>query len=418
MFASPDALNANCDRLALRAPQTVTCPFSREGGHLTTLTGLRIWDGVADGYVEGSRLTFDNGLIVAGNGGEQRDLSGLTAIPGLIDAHVHMVLDPELRDALSHGKLEPDAELAAMAARAKGMVAAGITTARDLGGGRHLELVLRDRIRSGELAGPRLVCAGQPVTCPGGHCHFWGGESADFEAARQVIARQAEHGVDLIKVMATGGSMTPGSRPKDSQFDAATLAAIVREANARGYDVAAHCHGTEGIGFAVAAGVRTIEHCSWVGAEGWGVAYDPQVAAALVAAGIWVSPTINAGWRRFLGRGDAFETRVKANFAAMRTAGVRFAASTDAGIPNVRHADLGKALPVFAEFAGLSTVAALRAATSDCAQAIGLGAETGTLAPGYAADVVFFEGDPLADLSCLAAPVGVMARGEWMLEPN
>ncbi|NJN52554.1 MAG: amidohydrolase family protein, partial [Gammaproteobacteria bacterium] len=165
---------------------------------------------------------------------------------------------------------------------------------------------MRDRIKRGELTGPRLVCAGQPVTSPMGHCHFWGGESADLAAALAVIARQAERGVDLIKVMATGGSMTKGSRPKDSQFDAATLAAIVAEAKARGYHVAAHCHGTEGIGFAVAAGVTTIEHCSWVGEAGWGRAYDANIAAAMAAAGVWVSPTINAGWSRFMGRGDEF----------------------------------------------------------------------------------------------------------------
>ncbi len=135
------------------------------------------------------------------------------ALPGLIDAHVHMVLDPDLRDPLAQTAADRATRAAAMAQRAVEMVRAGITTARDLGGGEWLELELRDRIARGEVEGPRLVCAGQPVTSPQGHCHFWGGEATGAADAAAVIARQREHGVDLIKVMATGGTMTKGTHP-------------------------------------------------------------------------------------------------------------------------------------------------------------------------------------------------------------
>jgi imidazolonepropionase-like amidohydrolase len=226
-----------------------------------------------------------------------------------------------------------------------------------------------------------------------------------------VIARQHEHAVDLIKVMATGGNLTPGSTPRDAQFDAATLAAIVAEANRLGYPVAAHCHGTAGIKNAVEAGVATIEHCSWVGEGGWGAAYDAAIAAQIAARGIAVSPTINAGWRRHVGTGSDHERRVLGNFAAMRAAGVALIASTDAGIPNVVHAELARALPVFAHFAGFSPRETLTAATSAAARAIGLSKVTGRLAEGFAADVLFVDGDPLTDLACLAAPVEVLARG-------
>ncbi len=380
------------------------------------LEGLRFWDGLTDDYVEGA-IDLAGEVIMAGGGREVVNLAGLTAIPGLIDCHVHMVLDPDVRDPLAQSKGDDETELAAMAARARSMVEAGITTARDLGGGRFLELELRDRIARREVVGPRLKCAGQPVTSPHGHCFFWGGEAADVDAAHAVIARQRQRGVDLVKVMATGGSMTKGTRPKDSQFDGETLAEIVAEAKRCGFDVAAHCHGTQGIGFAVRAGVRTVEHCSWVGDEGWGSAYDADIAAELVQAGVFVSPTVNAGWQRFLGKGDGFESRVKSNFEAMRTAGVRLVASTDAGIPNVRHADLARALPVFAAFAGLSPLEALRTATSAAACAIGLEGEVGVIAPGHSADLLFIEGDPLSDLGCLAAPVAVMARGRWVVPP-
>jgi len=385
----------------------------------TLYTHLRIWDGHGATYRDDvDALRVDDGRIVwvgrtvdARGDAAARDMSGLTAIPGLIDAHVHMVLDPDVRDPLAQTAPDRAARVAAMERRAAEMVRAGITTARDLGGGEWLELELRDRIARGEALGPRLVCAGQPVTSPGGHCHFWGGIAADVDAAAAVIARQHERNVDLIKVMATGGTMTKGTTPRDAQFDRETLAAIVALARERGYPVAAHCHGTAGIRFAAAAGVDTIEHCSWVGDGGWGVDYDPLVAAELAARDIWVSPTVNLGWKRHQGSGSDHEKRLLANFAAMRAAGVKLAASTDAGIPNVRHADLAKTLPVFAHIAGFTNAEVLKSATSDAARAIGLGTTTGRLAEGYCADVLFVDGDPLADLDCLVAPVQVLARG-------
>ena len=320
---------------------------------------LRVWDGVAQTYLDGvDAIRVERGVITAlgdakeiSVGATVRDMAGVTLVPGLIDAHVHMVLDPDVRDPLAQARGDAATQLDAMARRAMAMLRAGITSARDLGGGEWLELDLRDRIARGEVAGPRLLCAGQPVTSPGGHCHFWGGEAGDVAGAAAVIARQHEHGVDLIKVMATGGSLTKGSTPRMAQFDADTLAAIVAEARQRGYPVAAHCHGTQGIRFAVHAGVNTIEHCSWVGEGGWGAEYDPTLAAEMATRGVWVSPTVNLGWKRHVGSGSEHESRLLRNFAAMRAAGVALAASTDAGIPNVRHEDLAKALPVFAHIA-------------------------------------------------------------------
>lgn len=372
-------------------------------------SNLRLWDGLGDGYADADSIAVEGGRIVAvghGLGGE--NCHGAAVIPGLIDAHVHMVLDPALR-TLAEQLGEPAETIRTkMAARAEAMVKSGITTARDLGGGDHLELELRDDVDRGRLPGPRLLCAGQPVTSVGGHCHFWGGEAADLAAAEAVIERQWRRGADLIKVMATGGMQTPRSQPKDAQFDAETLAAIVALARARGLAVAAHCHGTPGIRNAALAGVATIEHCSWIGTDGKRGDYDPEVAADMAERGVWVSPTVNAGWARF---GAAFATRVTANFRGMKRCGCRLIASTDAGIPNVRHQDLALALPVFAALAELSPLEALRSATSDSARALGLGSETGTLRPGASADLLFVAGSPLKDLTTLAAPVMVVARG-------
>lgn len=374
-------------------------------------SNINYWDGLSNGLSEGD-------IFVSGEYFEEpcepekievRDMSGLFAIPGLIDAHVHMCLNPDVKDPLRQTDPEDEQIKQEIRDRAAAMLQAGITTARDLGGGEYLELEIRDEINAAQTIGPRLICAGQPITSVGGHCHFWGGEAASTIEALKVLYRQHEHSVNLIKVMVTGGNITPGSQPRDSQFSDDTIASIVSTAAALDYHVAAHCHGTDGIRQAAIAGVRTVEHCSWVGDAGWGKAFDEQVVAALANNNVWVSPTINFGWRRFTGK--EFTQRVLGNYQKMKLAGVKLIASTDAGIPNVYHHDLPKALPVFGRIAGMSAIEVLRSATSDCAMAIGLGDTTGRIATGYSADFVVYEENPLLDLSVLEKPILVVSRG-------
>ena len=383
----------------------------------TLLTNLRIWDG--EDLSPADALRFQDGRITAlgdgaelavGHRGRCIDCGGLTAIPGLIDAHVHLELNPDHRKAPE--KQAGEERLPQMAERAEAMLRAGITTGRDLGGGAWLELNIRDRINAGELLGPRLLCAGQPITSVGGHCHFWGGEAADARQAEAVLRRQVSRRVDLIKVMATGGVMTAGSKPLNPQFDLTTLSHIVEQAEDHGLSVAAHCHGTEGIRIAAEAGVRTIEHCSWVGKDGWASDYRPEVAATMAARGTWVSPTISRGWQRFLDNPDTKTLdRLQAAFSDMLARKVPLIASTDAGIPGVYHHQLPLALPVFAQIAGLTPTQALRSATSAAADALGISKTTSLLQPGLAADLILVHGDPLADLSTLAEPAAVWARG-------
>ncbi len=389
----------------------------------TLLRDLRIWTG--DGVAAADALLFGGGRIQAigesaalakGHKGRSIGCAGLTALPGLMDAHVHLELNPD--QSAPPGKLARTERLRQMGERAAAMVGAGITTARDLGGGAWLELEIRDRIEAGALVGPRLLCAGQPITSPGGHCHFWGGEAADAQQATAVLQRQRRRGVNLIKVMATGGRITKGSDPAKAQFDLPTLAHIVAAASAHDLPVAAHCHGSQGIQFAAQAGVRTIEHCSWVGKAGWAGDYRPAVAADMAERGIWVSPTINYGWRRFLDNPNSPTlTRLRAAFQDMAGKGVPFIASTDAGIPGVRHHHLPLALPVFADIAALSPTEALRSATTIAADALGLAQITGRLHVGLAADIILVQDDPLQDLATLATPAAVWANGRDLRLP-
>jgi len=130
----------------------------------------------------------------------------------------------------------------------------------------------------------------------------------------------------------------------------------------------------------------------------------------IVGNDVWVSPTINAGWKRFIGNTE-FEKLIKENYSKMKAAGVKLIASTDAGIPNVVHDRLPVAIPTFAYFAGLTPIEALKSATSDCAVAIGVGDTTGQISEGYAADMVLFDGDPTTDLGVLASPACVYKGG-------
>lgn len=385
------------------------------------LAGVRVWDGVADHVGDRAHVRIEAGRIV-GIGSDSRLLDGAerwpapesaVALPGLIDVHVHLTLDPAIASvadqlALPEARVREGAE-----ARALAMLQAGITTARDLGGGAWLEIALRDRIEAGEVPGPRLLCAGQPLTTPGGHCHFWGGETKS-DGFAEVIERQLAHGVDWIKVMATGGVNTKGTSVREAQFAAAELNAIRKLADARGRPVAAHCHGTAGIRNAAEAGLASIEHCSFAGEQGFGDDFAADVPPLIRRAGSWVSPTVNAGWQRFFvdeEKPSRFFEAMRRAYRALRDSGVPLVASTDAGIPGVRHEGLPQALPVFARFAEFTQVEVLRSATSEAARALGLSDETGSLRTGLAADVLVVPGDPLKDLAELERPLLVLGRG-------
>lgn len=390
-------------------------------GRPLVLRGLRIWnDGEgrfaeSPGFIRISGQRIEQVGLGEGptEGGEVLDFANSFALPGLIDGHVHIGVDPS-RGVAAQAADPRDERWKAMRARAAAMLRAGITTARDLGGPDELELALRDAIGRGEIAGPRLLCAGQPVTTPGGHCHFWGGAAANADEALAVVERQIERGVDWIKVMATGGVATQGTSPAASQFSAAELARLVARARDEGRRVAAHCHGTEGIRNAALARVGSIEHCSFAGADGFGSALDARVVGEVAASGAWVSPTINAGWarrERDANGSTPFFERMSRVHRALDAAGAAFVASTDAGIPGVPHDRLVDGLCAFERYAGISPARVVRAATGDAALAIGLAGEVGRIAAGASADLLIVADDPLLDLGVLRTPRAVFARG-------
>lgn len=379
-----------------------------------TYTNVRIWDGIANEYLNHDSLSVADGRItgLGEKGGTCKDFSGLTCIPGLIDAHVHMTLDPLIPNVQEQLKQTKREIRSKMVSRANAMVKAGITTARDLGGGDWLELGLRDNIKTKKIVGPRLLCAGRPITSRRGHCHFWHGECANIEDASSLIHMNAEKGVDLIKVMATGGMYTKESDPSKAQFSQEELEAFVNCAAELDYPVAAHCHGIEGIRFSAYAGVATIEHCSWLNEGGKRGPPDLDAVREMAAKGVYVSPTINSGWERFKGKKNEHLNHVRQMIREMKGMGTVFIASTDAGIPNVHHTDLPKSLRVFAEYADFLPVEVLKSATSVSAKALKISNSTGSIKLGLAADLLFVEGDPLTDLTALERPQVTVTNGQ------
>jgi imidazolonepropionase-like amidohydrolase len=218
------------------------------------------------------------------------ELGDVTVLPGLIDSHVHLAFDASadvLTPLLQDGD---DALLQRMADHARTALATGVTTVRDLGDRRFLSLDLREQLRSDPSSGLELLVTGPPLTRTGGHCWFLGGEADTTEQLRAAVRERAERACDVVKIMATGGALTPGFGPHESQYDAEQLAAVVAEAHELGLPVAAHAHGPDGIRDSVAAGVDSVEHCTWFTADG--VDVDWTVARRMAETGTVVGATL------------------------------------------------------------------------------------------------------------------------------
>ena len=334
------------------------------------------------------------------------DYQGATITPGLIDSHVHLGLDGGPNPA-ARMRGETDAQqLVLMLHSARDLLGVGVTTARDLGARSYLDVVVRDAIAAGLARGPRLVVAARPVTVTGGHCWFMGGEADSEDELRRIVRTHHKHGADLIKVMSTGGFMTDGSAPWYAQFTSAQLAVIVEEAARVDKPVAAHAHGIEGIRRAVDAGVTTLEHCSFV-TETNERRFDEPLAATIAERGIFVCPTINVN-APYVAKLTGIT--VGEHIMAMHEMGVRIIAGTDAGVDNTPHHQYVGGLEYLVTL-GFRPAEVIAMATTEAAAALGLGAVTGHLAPGYDADLLVVDGDPQADITALRRLRRVIARG-------
>ena len=399
---------------------------------MLAIRSARLFDGVGDQLCARPLVLIDDGRITdvdttgadPPEGAEVVDLGEATLLPGLVDSHAHLVLDAS-SDPVGHlADTSDEALLADCRARARAALAAGITTLRDLGDRRFVTLRLRQELAAHPERGPQLLVSGPPVTTPGGHCWFLGGEAAGVEGVRAAVRALAARGVDVVKVMVSGGNLTPGSVMWRSQYGPAQLRAAAEEAHRAGLAVTGHAHGAQGIAEAVAAGFDGIEHGGFLTADG--VVQDPAVVDQLAARGVVVSVT--AAQNRPLGqpppgmepgsdlarRFEQIAKLLKAGVAGvlrLRAAGVPLTMSSDAGIGPQKPHDVLPWGPRVMTSSGFSGAEALRAVTSVAADACQVGDRKGRIAPGYDADLLAVAGDPLTDANAVRKVVAVFRAG-------
>ena len=382
---------------------------------MTAVRAARMFDGTADTLVPDPLVVIDGTTIrsvqsggTVPDGARLIDVGGATLLPGLVDPHVHLVFDGSAAAVANLAAREDDATLAAMREAGTRLLHAGVTTVRDLGDRDYLSLRLR-----GDEAMPTIAAAGPPLTSPEGHCHFLGGCVEPTEAGmRAAVRAHAERGVDVIKIMASGGTMTPGSRQELSQFDAVTMRAAVDEAHRHGLPVTAHAHGTPAIADALAAGVDGMEHVTFWTIDG--VDAPAELLTALAASPVVVGATVGVRPIDGLSPPPVILARMPAmlaNMRRLRELGASLVAGTDAGIgPTKPHGVLADALPMLWDL-GFAPADALRLITSVAADVCGMGDRKGRLAAGFDADLLAVDGDPSADPAALLRVRAVFARG-------
>ncbi|MET3650749.1 Xaa-Pro dipeptidase [Dyella japonica] len=395
-------------------------------GHLLDVDSGKLLSDQAVTIVDGHVVSVQPWSAASGNGAKVRDWSAYTVVPGLMDMHTHLADEMESADYGAALKSNPARDAFIGAKNAHDTLRAGFTTVRDVGVFRGFaDIALRDAINAGYVPGPRMFVAGAYITIPGGGGEITGlppgtvvppefrvGVSKGVEDVRKHVDFLLDHGVDHIKVIATGAVLADNTEPGVSEYTEEEIHVAVVEAAKRGKFVAAHAHGAEGIKRAVRAGVRSIEHGSLIDDEG---------IALMVQHGTWlVADIYNGDYIDSVGRREGWSEQTlrknietteaqREGFRKAVKAGVHIAFGTDAGV--YPHGDNARQFAYMVKY-GMTPLQAIRSATIDAARLMGKEKELGSIAPGKAADLVAVACDPLQDVECLRRVQGVIKAGE------
>lgn len=354
------------------------------------------------------------------------DLSHATVLPGLIDCHVHLGARADRYEEIFRFKSTPFQSAFAATVHARKTLEAGFTSVRDVGSLPFLAVDLRNSINEGLVPGPRIVASGPAISITGGHGDLndyspqtrvsMFPDEHDFRIAdgvdqvRHVVRAQVKYGVDVIKIIATGGVLSKGDSPGAPQYTPEELKAAADEAHMAGRKIAAHAHGAQGIRNAILAGIDSIEHASLIDDEGIRLAKergtylvmdiynDDYILGKAIEFGL---PQENVEKEKMVGRvqRESFERAVKA--------GVKMAFGTDAGV--YPHGDNAKQFFYMVKF-GMTPAQAIHAATSSAADLIGRAKDVGTVEPGKYADLIAVTANPLQDVRALEN-VGFVMKG-------
>jgi imidazolonepropionase-like amidohydrolase len=371
---------------------------------------VHVFDGTSEGVVEDGAVVVEDGQIASVGPAralppntETVDLGDVTLMPGLVDAHVHLVWDAS---AEPHDVVERESRALTVLRCAKNAalhLRAGVTTVRDVGSTDGLAVEIGRAVELGILSGPRVVAAGRAIAMTGGHGWFLGREADGPDALRRAVREEIKAGASCIKLMASGGVYGHAEEPGSPQLTVEEMRSGVEEAHKAGRKVAAHAYSVEAINNALEAGVDSVEHGSFL---------DRETAQRMREEGTYLVPTMSV-YSAMAEKGPGFGspeyiTRktaevLEAGGEAFRLAlevGVPVAAGTDCGAPGHPHGTLPEELRIMVE-AGATPQQALSFGTSAAAELLGLGDEVGALEPGKRADLLAVAGDPTVDIQSL-----------------
>jgi imidazolonepropionase-like amidohydrolase len=400
-----------------------------KAGHLFDATGDDLRDNVAL-VIEGERIVRIGPVaqMAIPAGADVIDLSRAWVLPGLIDCHTHLSFRSDQYDPINEVRLTPFDFGFYAVVNANRTLEAGFTSVRDVGSPPFLAVDLRRTIDEGFIPGPRIVASGPPLSITGGHGDMNGFAPAvsnmmypaerDFaivdspDEVRHAVRAQIKYGVDVIKLLATGGVLSQGDKPGAEQLTYDEMKVAVEEAHRTGRKVAAHAHGTEGIKDAVRAGVDSIEHGSLIDAEGIEMmkAHGTYLVADIYNDDYILSKAVEFGLPKENVEKEKMVGRLqRENFAKAVAAGVKVAFGTDAGV--YPHGDNAKQFHYMVKF-GMTPAGAIRAATSSAADLIDRSKDVGTLEAGKYADLIAVAANPLERIETLEHVSFVMKGGK------